>query len=684
MLDFAKPVHPFVSETTTVTSPPRPPKRRRQSNAAIATQAAAPLPALKRQRVDDVVDEKSPKRAKVAAVAPVVPPPTAAPVATPTRAGEGNGSAQPLPPQQQQSLPSRPQAAVVAAPDLERAQETIEHEFSVAILHKHNELRLINQELAKCQVALEQLRRCHLIPYPVNVPTPEQMLNISNGTGPALQSKPGEKVPEWAPPFGVTDGPYARHYAKWLIPDPKFDGIVPDAPLHAESARGRKGVESRSTRNSIGDVGGFPGKGRPSRGMASQKLHALPNGYAQPKDKAGPCILKRADGKTVKLVCIDCKRDNFSSTQGFINHCRIAHKRDFKSHEEAAVACGHPIEVDVNAGGGDEKAATASASSSSNAATTPAAIAVGHSHSGHSHSSSVGGSTSLAPGLVHPFARGNALSESEACFSVVSRIKESMDMYRKGQMQGFSSIPGVSSTPPPAMKARKDSDFSPSVDSPHLSRLLESRGKTMNLGELVRDAKTKVNLDDVMSPDGESDDGDSAPDSLPADPPRMRVPARTTAKSPVPPPSVTRPASSKGRGHTVPYVTPVPTPASRPASEQEAELPPMADEMDLDLSPNTAVSINAPSLVSDDGEYDDSVDGSSDESEANDGLDAESMSDVAEIGFDDDHMRSLRHHRGSTTGDSAVRFRKEDNKHVTFVGTVKENGSQKQRNRPVK
>ena len=111
--------------------------------------------------------------------------------------------------------------------DLDGAKDIIQYQFGLEILIKHNELRLINQELAKCQVALEQLRRCHLIPYPVQCPTPSQMLEISSGKGPALQSTPGQSVPKWAPPFGVVEGPYARHYAKWLIPDPMFDGIQP-------------------------------------------------------------------------------------------------------------------------------------------------------------------------------------------------------------------------------------------------------------------------------------------------------------------------------------------------------------------------------------------------------------------------------------------------------------------------
>ncbi|KAK8098394.1 uncharacterized protein PG998_013880 [Apiospora kogelbergensis] len=658
MLDFAKPVQSLVSEPCKVTSPSRPPKRRRQSNAAIASQPAAAAFAVKRLRVDEDDQDASRPKKKVALAV--------------QGAEDAAVRSQPqLTPQSQSPPQTLPQSRREVA-ELEHAKEIIQHQFSHDILLKHNELRLIQQELAKCQVALEQLRRCHLIPYPVNAPTPDQMLQVSSGMGPALKAKAGDKVPQWAPPFGVTDGPYARHYAKWLIPDPKFDGIVPEPSVHAESTRFRNGVESRSMRNSFGEVGVMPTKGRPPRGSAGQKLHALSNGYPQPKDKAGPCVLKRSDGKTVKLVCLDCNRENFSSTQGFINHCRIAHKRDFKSHEEAAVACGHPFEVEEARGEVPEEKKPLAINSINTAATVSATPAV-------------------ATGLVHPFARQTGLAESEPYFSVVARIKESMELFKKGQLPNVNSIPGVPITPVTTKTFNNaSSKFAASADSPHLSRLLQSRGMSMNLSELVRDAKTKIDVDEVTSPDDDSEDAESS-SLLPKNNDqgvvmRMpRVPARTT-KSPIPLPSTTRPVSSKGRPPVGAYATPVPTPAARVASEQEPELPRIEDDMELELSPNTAISNNAPSLVSDDGEYDDSVDGSSDESVANDSLDAESMSDVAEIGFDDDHVgpRGIRHHRGSTAGHTAVRLRKEDNKHVTIVSPVKNDGGHKKRGRPVK
>ncbi|KAH6645594.1 hypothetical protein BKA67DRAFT_696604 [Truncatella angustata] len=300
------------------------------------------------------------------------------------------------------------------SPKLERAKEVIELQFSHEILLKHREHRLVSQELAKCQVALEQLRRCHLIPYLVNVPTPERMLNVTNGQGPALQANMSVQVPQWAPAFGVVDGPYARHLAKWLIPDPKFDGIPAPTLVQPENTRTWNSVDARLGRNSTDKAGVARNRGRRTRGLAGQKLQALPYDYSQPRGKAGPCILKRtSDGKIIK------------------------------SHEEAAIACGHSINRDK-----------------------------------------AGGIAGVQPSVVHPapiptgpahiFAHGDAMTYLNACFSVTKRIDDLLE----------SSL----------------------SDAPNLAELAKKKGLDINITELVREAKTKVEWDFLLSLDDKMDD----------------------------------------------------------------------------------------------------------------------------------------------------------------------------------
>lgn len=608
--DFSKPLHPIT-----------------QTIAPSETGACAPRRTWKRGRDEDsredAPDPKRPKQESQAAEPPVDAPPPA-PVA------------------------DEPQPSHLPDDRLDSARDAIQFHFGLEILHKHDELRLIDQELAKCQVALEQLRRCHLIPYPINCPTPDQMVDICSGKGPAVR-KPGKEVPRWAPPFGVVDGPYARHYAKWLIPDPMFDGMLPEWRPPYDSRRARSSTEGRTTRNSVGDVPPA-GKQRPVRGNAGQKLQTLMSGYPPAKDKNGPCVLKRqSDGQTVKLVCLDCHRENFLSIQGFINHCRIAHRRDFKSHEEAAVQSGQPYDASAAKTPATPKPVSEEAKPQPPAVSAPPPPA----------------------GLVHPYAQPEV--ERQQAFAMLqTRVQDALRLYKQGKVPGAASVPGAQGP-----GATTSSSLVPSSDTPYLSQLMKARNVDGDLQQLVGDAKTKVDLEDVTSPGEDLDEPvDHVLSAAPTGPvpPATRMPARTVA--PAQNTAATHPANTKGASAVMPYAEPLPRKHREPKDAVSRD---DDDAVDPNLSPNPTASNNAPSLVSDDGEYDDSDDGSS-ESGASDNIEAGSLSDVADISMEDDGdaPRSLRHGDSGTA--TTVRLRKEDKKHITFVSPVKDASEKGARN----
>lgn len=55
------------------------------------------------------------------------------------------------------------------------------------------------------------------------------------------------------------------------------------------------------------------------------------------------CLYRRSDGVVVRLTCPDCLRNNFSSAQGFLNHSRIAHSKEYTSQDTAAIKCGEVL-----------------------------------------------------------------------------------------------------------------------------------------------------------------------------------------------------------------------------------------------------------------------------------------------------------------------------------------------------
>jgi ADA HAT complex component 1 len=530
--------------------------------------------------------------------------------------------------------PAAKQDATPRKVNVDKLRDTLEAQLSLEVLLKHNELRLIDQEIAKCQVALEQLRRCAEIPYPGSQTMGQ---SVSNGTGMAVLT-PGNGPPPLSPaPWGVMDGPYTRHYARWLLPDPRFDGgeLEPSTPL-AFGAPGTPLTEGRSTRGNSGDGGYWTGKSRLPRGSGSLKLQALPNGYPPPKEKAGPMIIRRkSDGVLVKLVCLDCRRDNFSSTQGFINHCRIAHNRNFASHDAAAVASGEPVEVDeagAVVGGKNEPPSTATA---------------GYVHplirSAHViESSSKSPSASEASG-DHATPRKRSASSRQAS-SVVETPCPSAHL-----------LPSQRNTPVTAKPL--DDSFMGSPDTPHLSSLMQLKGVGLDLDRLVGEAKTPIDLGAYSSDEGESDTEPAQPSvdmSHGEKPPEARIgrqPMRTTA----PQTGSRRPSSRKGVDKTshkpltletltptraAPYQSPYGPPSSTAHMDELRE----TDGVDrsANLSPNTVVSNQAPSLVSDDDDYEAASDSDSPGPSSSEAGDHEE--DFSHIDVEDDEDTT-----GSTT-----------------------------------
>lgn len=477
-------------------------------------------------------------------------------------------------------------------------RETIESQFNLEILLKHKELRLIDQEIAKCQAALEQLRRCQLIPYPAMTTKVEDMQAVSSGSGHTFGVRAMHP-----PPWGVTDGPYARHYEKWLIPDTAFDGNPAESPAPPRPAgKGVKILPERTTRGSISEKGISSSISRSQRG-SNVRLQSLPHGYPEPKEDKGPMIVKRStDGAMVKLVCIDCRRENFNSAQGFINHCRIAHNRQYASHEAAAINCGQVMDPSML-----ELATT---------------------------------SSSATVGLVHPLIRS-------------VRPKPNMPILPFPPRKNSSVQTQAGSAPVTPLRTNP---FTPCERTPHLSAHVARIGFDGDLEELVNEIKTKVDVGtDADSSSDEDQDHDQDQimrdkfNGSPGKPPSLstfgpiragRLPARAT-RSPAP---LERSSSSKGiRGgarkldtlpridsgaalYTSPYATQTPGRSHSLRNGDSAHLLSTATSptTHLNLSPITPIDSHpAPSLVSDDGDFDHAHSDSESPSSASDDEDQE-------------------------------------------------------------
>lgn len=479
-----------------------------------------------------------------------------------------------------------PQKPTMDSTGLTPLQQIIESQINLEILLKHDELRLIDQEIAKCQVALEQVRRCQLIPYPGQDPTTGEAVDVSTGTGPAARPIAGNPLPSQPAPWGVTDGPYTRHYARWLISDPMFDSAPLAGMLPPSLPSGR------STRGSVPTDGLPQAKSRLSRGSIATRPSNSGTDMAA-TNKHGPVIVKRAsDGQYVKLVCMDCKEPNqkFANTQGFLNHCRISHGRNFKSHDDAAMAHGQPLAE-------DEMGLIANAADLS---------AIGN----HSRRNTLTSQTMAPPetpssNLVHPHITG-------------THAKPTLKLRLNGPSVVKSNAnPSVQTDPPiPSSTTTKlhasllESPLKPSTQAPHLSGLLQKKGLGGDLDRMVGEARTKSDLSVMDDPsDAECETDDMPPrkkrkrtTSATTNPKVARLPARTgICLAPPEKPTLHkgfRSVSQVGRKpETLRKANPsITTSAGHPTEVQQT--PPTATAFSPESSPHTVAESN-PGLVSD-------------------------------------------------------------------------------------
>ena len=471
------------------------------------------------------------------------------------------------------SVSDVPPASGAKAVDLTPLQHAIENEFNLQILTKHNELRLIEQELAKCQVALEQLRRCELRPFPGS----DQLSSaMSSGSGPSLAPPPGYIPAPYAAPFGVADGPYTRHYRQWLLRGPQFEHSLPDTAPFVTSFP----TDSRATRHVSMSrrpaQKSFSIPSTPLEAPQSQIVYPAP----APARKIKLAIVKRStDGQLVKLVCNHCHRSDFSNSQGFLNHCRIAHKVEYKSHDHAAIDCGQLLD--------EQELASVPPEAHSTPVAKPAAT----------RSASTMVSSAPTPLRTHSFVHPMNTAGSNVTFSASQTSSKKPPKPMKVEVR----IPAKAESAP----------FTAASQAPHLSAQFAKYNIGGNLEEAIANAKQKVDMggEDDRSP-GETD----------AATPMTATPG--AGRTPAPAGDLARPPSRKG------YRQPV---ASRPRPPPLIQAPPWAgsvmkrDEAETTGSPQNFSphsSDGNPGLVSD---HEDDDHGSASEDEVPQGAIAHSL-----------------------------------------------------------
>jgi ADA HAT complex component 1 len=438
-------------------------------------------------------------------------------------------------------------------------REVVVRQVDAAIVHKHREMSLIDQQIAKCQIALEQIRRCQLIPFPGAL---EPSLAVASHSGPALVTPAGLSAPSSPAPWGVVDGPYTRHYAKWLIPSPTFDAQLPQSATAAPSPFQK---DMRATRGSGVDLTPLNTTSARSSRNSTGRARSMFDPHS-PTAARDPLVIKRTqDGEMVKLYCSHCmpERSDFANVQGFLNHCRISHRLEFKSHEEAAIKCGRVVKPTDGMKMPE--------------APTPR----------DSAPKSIPTSFSADRPLVNPLNK-NTLKERFPLQQIVPRTYS-------------ADTPSRVKSP---LKNVAPSTFVPSPQTPHLSSLLQKRAFGGNLASIVTDAKQKVDLS--FYDDSDSDLDVHSTKRSKSSKKNGSAPARAINKK-TPPTGLANATPALGRAKPMSMgssrTAGVQLPPIRPPTKTESPTGSPASTEDIGLSPHTADS--NPGLVSDRDDDDD-------------------------------------------------------------------------------
>lgn len=386
--------------------------------------------------------------------------------------------------------------------------------LSTKILFKHKELRIIEAEIAKCQIALEQLRRCRAIPYPGQPASEASLEGIITGNGPALHIQPGLPHPEKPAPFGVTDGPYSRHYSRWLLSDSTFD------PLPARFPRTLSLSNSIIPRKTRGFEDASISKAkRVSTSMFTQ-LAAPPSQFPDSKSR----LIIKSEGAWVKIVCKRCGKTDSSNIQGFMNHTRIAHGLIYASHTEVVKDCSQPLD------GYEAEFARSQA-------------ARVYDDSDQLFSRRAPGQAFTTAPLGKPFL-GQMLQgpskQSESGKSLQSHFQAHLSSKPSARMSPSTSQSYVGEE----ASSSRNNRFVPFTGTPKLSGLLQRRASSVNLQRLGTEATIEIDLDAVEPYISDKDDQDFSPkvqESVKANPgarvsavsaSSSRMPARTPASQP--------------------------------------------------------------------------------------------------------------------------------------------------------
>lgn len=194
---------------------------------------------------------------------------------------------------------------------VDKLKQIITDQIDLEIRLKHKELTLTEEEIGKCESQMITLRNYFQIPREKSI-----------------SSEPNDFTIKY---YDLLNRSLSVNYDS-----NEFKEMMNNSNRDSFSSNGTTSRHpSFSVNNSFSSVNS--GHSYRTRSTTSSLRPPTTTGG---KNSTIGCLYRRTDGIIVKLTCPDCKRSNFSSAQGFLNHSRIAHTQEYTSQDAAALICG--------------------------------------------------------------------------------------------------------------------------------------------------------------------------------------------------------------------------------------------------------------------------------------------------------------------------------------------------------
>lgn len=206
----------------------------------------------------------------------------------------------------------------------EKLREIITSQIDLEIRLKHKELSMTEDEIGKCEAQMITLRNFFQVP-----------------TSTTFREEPSDFTAKYCDLLGKA---LAVNYQSLK------NGSFSDAS--ASSSMGQMLTEDQmqllqqqrdqqyAQNQGYGLEQGHSYRTRSTTSSLRPSFSSVGGGLFSGRPTTVGCLYRRTDGIIVKLTCPDCQRSNFSLAQGFLNHSRIAHSKEYTSQDAAALKCG--------------------------------------------------------------------------------------------------------------------------------------------------------------------------------------------------------------------------------------------------------------------------------------------------------------------------------------------------------